>query len=250
MPLDARAGAGAGHRRSGPAVVNLGIDYAAGGSRRDHGVASKRKKRMRVLQVKTKRLLRIKSLAGRRTPLIFMAGPLPEAAYGASVNGVSDAEAMHLRRCAAQAFAPRARGRSLSRLLLVVGVPTWRAEIEVILEYARQVWDASLLGARAPQNGTMTLAEIARVWRAVDFRPLLSEDGQRREWGAVRGPIGAMYLSLHRVGWTMPDPFTLITKDGDSITLTTTSPPHACDTPSLRSAARGPAQSGQEHCGR
>ncbi len=30
--------------RSGPAVVNLGIDYSAGGMRRDHGVACKRKK--------------------------------------------------------------------------------------------------------------------------------------------------------------------------------------------------------------
>ncbi len=132
---------------------------------------------MNVLKMKTKRLLRIKSLAGRRTPLIFMAGPLPEAVYGASVNGVSDTEALHLRRCAAQAFSPRAKGRSLSRLQLVVGVPTWRAEIEVILEYARQVWDASLLGGKTPVNGTMTLAEIARLWRAVDFAPLLSDEG-------------------------------------------------------------------------
>ncbi len=220
-----RVRAAARRPRAGPAVVNLGIDFAAGAVRRDHGVACKRKKRMKVLQIKTKRLLRIRGLAGRRTPLIFLAGPLPEAVYGASVNGVSDAEALQLRRCAAQAYSPRAKGRSLSRLLLIVGVPTWRAEVEVILEYARHVWDASLLGAKTPENGSMTLTEIARLWRAVDFRALLSEDGQRREWGAVRGPLGAMFLSLHRVGWKMIDPFTIINSDGDSILLTTTSPP-------------------------
>ncbi len=206
------------------AAPNLGIDYAAGQRRGTHGSGCRRNQRLARLRIKTCRLARIRSMAGRRAPLIFMAGPLPEATYGAAVNGLSDKEIITIRRNAAQAFTPRARGRSLSRLMLLVGLPTWRAEVEVVLEYARQVWQASLLGPAIPTDGTMTLTELSKIWHAVDTEAIITHDGTRRCWAAVRGPIGAMWLSLHRIGWTMRGPFTMLNRDKDEVTLTTTSP--------------------------
>jgi hypothetical protein len=202
-------------RRTATAAPNLGIDYAAGQRRGTHGRKCRRNQRLARLCIKTSRLARIRSMAGRRAPLIFMAGPLPEATYGAAVNGLSDRELLNVRRNAAQAYAPRARGRSLSRLMLLVGMPTWRAEVEVVLEYARQVWQASLLGSATPTDGTMTLSELSKLWHAVSTEALITHDGTRRCWDAVRGPIGAMRLSLHRVGWSMRGPFTMTNRDGD-----------------------------------
>ncbi len=210
--------------RKGTAAPNLGIDYAAGQKRGSHGRGSRRAQRLARLGIKTARLARIRAIAGRRTPLIFLAGPLPEATYGASVNGLSDKEVLTIRRNAAQAYSPRARGRSLSRLMLLVGIPTWRAEVEVILEYARQVWQASLLGATVPCDGTLTLPQLSRLWHAVGTNDILTHNGTRRNWSAVRGPIGAMWLSLHRLGWTMKGPFTIINHDKEDLALTTTSP--------------------------
>ncbi len=49
-------------------------------------------------------------------------------------------------------------------------------------------------------------------------------DGRRREWSQVRGPIGAMILSLHRIGWEMPSAFVLRDDRGEEIPLTKVTP--------------------------
>ncbi len=49
-------------------------------------------------------------------------------------------------------------------------------------------------------------------------------DGRRREWREVRGPIGAAILSLHRIGWQMSSPFTLIDDRGEELPLTKVTP--------------------------
>ncbi len=182
-------------------AVNLGIDFTAGQSRRVQDRNSKRAARLVTLKRKTARLQRIRPVAGKRTPTIFCAGPLPEAVYGAAVNGLSDAEVLTLRRCAAQAYTPRARGRSLSRLLLIEGVPTWRANVEVVLEYSRQVWAASLQGAAVADDGTLTLAQISRIWHAEGTETIRPGDGQRRVWAEVKGPMrGSLAITAsHRV---------------------------------------------------
>ncbi len=96
--------------------------------------------------------------------------------------------------------------------------------MEVVLEYSRQLWQASLLGGRPSNDGTLTLPEIANIWNAVNTEGIISRDGTKRNWPAVRGPIGAMRLSLHRIDWDMVDPFTMRDHDGEKIVLTTTSP--------------------------
>jgi hypothetical protein len=124
-PPHRRQARGAGQGAAEGTALNLGIDFAAGRRRSTQGRMTKRSKRLATLRIKTAKLVRIKAIAGRRTPLIFMAGPLPEGVFGAAVNGLSDKEALAVRRCAAQAFTPRAKGRSLSTLLLLHDMPTW-----------------------------------------------------------------------------------------------------------------------------
>ncbi len=220
----AYAGPGGTEGATNTAVTNLGIDFAPGRRRRSHGPMAKRRRRMEKLKKQLGRVNRLRAIAGRRTPAIFVSGPLAAATYGAAVNGLSDAEALRLRRAAAHAFTPRARGRSLRRLLLIVGVPTWKAEVAVILQYAREVWAAGLLGHRCPVNGQMTLTQVSKIWAAVKTDDVIVGGGSKRVWAAARGPITAMHLSLHRVGWRMEAPFEMVSDLGDTITLTKVAP--------------------------
>ncbi len=126
--------------------------------------------RLNKLRRQAGRVARLRAVAGKRTPSIFVAGPLSAAVYGAAVNGLSDQEVLRIRRAAAHAFTPRARGRSLRRLLLIVGVPTWKAEVEVALQYSREIWRAGLLGHCQPRNGQFTLTRIAKLWEGGSHR--------------------------------------------------------------------------------
>ncbi len=203
------------------AATNLGVDYAAGRSRAALAQSGRRKKRMRTLQLRSRRLARVRSLLGRRAPNIFASGLLAEAEYGAAVNGFTDVEIVKLRRAAAQALTPRARGRSLTRVMLLAKVPTWRAEVAPALQYARQVWEAAI--RKTDQlNGGMTLADISRVWHGAQRDDLLHQG--RRKWTATRGPISTLMLTLHRVRWSMPTPFVMRDHNGEDIPLTKVSP--------------------------
>ncbi len=218
------AGPAGDGKASHGAALNLGIDYAAGKRRSAHGPGAKRRARLKKLRNQTGRIARLRQIAGRRTPAIFVAGPLPAAVYGAAVNGLSDVEVMKVRRAAAHAYTPRAKGRSLRRLFLMMGVPTWKAEVEPFLQYHKEVWRATLLGHREPVDGQMTLTQIAKLWRAVGTERIFRDEGRRRDWNASRGPISAMHLALHRVSWRMSGPYGVVNDFGDEITLTKTAP--------------------------
>ncbi len=197
-----------GTRSTRKAAVNLGIDYAAGRTRRALGNSGRRRKRMSNLVIKSKRLARIRSLLGRRAPAIFATGQLAEAEYGAAVHGFTDLEVVKLHRAAAQALTPRARGRSLRRTILLAGAPTWRAETAVVAQYARQVWQAV---TRRPEdlNGGLSLTEISKIWHGAQNADLIDAGSGKRHWPRTRGPISSMLLSLHRIGWGMTSPFVM-----------------------------------------
>ncbi len=205
------------------AAANLGIDYAPGRPRTTHAASGRRRRRMDRLARKAARMARIRAVAGKRAKQIFVAGPMAEAVYGAAVNGLSGAEVQSLRRAAATALTPRARGRSLSAVLLFAGAPTWKGEVETILQYSRMTWMATLLGATAPRSGELTLAQLASIWREVDSGGRVPQPGPRA-WSQVRGPISAMRLTLSRVGWAMSGPFTLVDNFGEEVLLTKVPP--------------------------
>ncbi len=204
-------------------AANLGVDFAPGRPRTAHAASGRRRRRMHRLARKAARLARIRSIAGRRAKQIFITGPLAEATYGAAVNGLSGVEVQALRRAAACALTPRARGRSLSAVILLAGAPTWKGEVETVLQYARQVWTATVLGSTPPQSGEMTLPQLSKIWHAVDAGGLVPPPGSRA-WSRVRGPIGALHLTLRRIGWSMRDPFTVTDHDGVEVQLTRVPP--------------------------
>ncbi len=68
--------------------------------------------------------------------------------------------------------------------------------------------------ARRRREGTEARRAEA-IWRS---------DGRRRDWNAVRGPIGALLLSLHRIGWSMDDPLRMRDDWGEEIVLTKVAP--------------------------
>ncbi len=206
------------------AAVNLGIDFAPGQRRAVQAKSGRRNKRMRGLTAKAAKLAGIRPIVGRKAGKIFASGPLPFGCYDAPVNGVSDAELTRVRRAAGRAFTPKAKGRSLSMLLLLEGVPTWRAEVAVVMQYCKEVWRASLIGSGSPQRGEMTLGELNRIYHAVNISEAFDVERGSRRWHNARGPIAAMALTLHRLSWAMQGPFTFITDRGDEIQLTKYSP--------------------------
>ncbi len=182
---------------------------------------------------------------------MFIAGLAPEANYGAEVWGVSDAEAIKLRRTAAKALLPRSRCRSLTALHLVHGMPTCREELRTVIHFAKQVWRAATDRDAASARG-MSLPDIRRHWEAAHegikevvnkYRDSRADGGgavgnkaARRAWDAIRGPVGAAALTLARIGWSFKSPFVLADAFGDEVVLTTTSP--AMLTKLLADAAR------------
>ncbi len=256
------------------ATVSLGCDFAPGRTRRSQAAAGRRIRRFAALRRRGRKLAGIRKAVqgGKRARRLFTTGLLAAATHDAAVNGISDAEVMALRRTAALACSPRARGRSLALVTLMHGIPTWRAEVEVVLQYSRQVWTAAALGANKSPKGDYNLAQIAELWRGVDKEGIFTDergegrrcrrgppdrhggtrgadgssghapqgqrgdktrrraeatwctDGRRREWGRTRGPIGAVLLTLHRIGWSMSGPFTLVDDWGEEVILTKVTP--------------------------
>ncbi len=290
-----KLGVYAGPARQRVAAVNLGCDYAPGRRRTAHRLSGRRSRRYAALAKRARKLSGVRKALGsaKRARRLFTTGLLPAAIPDAAVHGVSDREVLVLRRTAALACSPRARGRSLAMVTLLHDVPTWRAETEVVLQYSRQIWEAASRGHRAATNGGFSLTKIARLWRAVDKDSIFigaadegrvmrddagdahrrrggadrrrgrlrggrdgdgaggaravsafqkraeapwRADGRRRDWTAVRGPVGAMLLTLHRLGWQMPSPFVLVDDRGEELPLTKVTPAMLADL--LREATR------------
>ena len=161
-------------------------------------MAKRRKGRLYVLK---------KVLGPKRATLVATSGVLSAATYGAAVNGVSDAELRSLRRIAASAMTPSARGRSLSALLLLHGDPCWSAAVAPLAQCIRSAWkaneDEELVGRG------INCEFMAAAWNrnaAERMGRLLKPDGTRI-WGRVQGPTDALALSLHRIGWHAVDAF-------------------------------------------
>ncbi len=217
-----RIGRRAGRQRT--AAPNLGIDFAPGRARSAQNRGGRRTGRFRGLARKLIPFRQICRVVGPKAAKIFVAGPLPYAVYGAAVNGMTDQEVLRLRRAMATAWSPRARGRSLRMITLLNKVPTHRAENDAALQYCREVWRATALGSAKPTRGEMSLSELAAAWREVKLEDYVDGCSGKRQWGRSRGPVANLLLTLHRVGWSMSGPFTMVTDRGDEVTLTSYAP--------------------------
>ncbi len=216
----------------------LGVDNVAGARRARLKTSSKRAARLKAALARKARLRRIRAIVGRKAGRIFRSGVLPAAAYDAAIWGLTDAECIRIRRIAAVAMSPRAKGRSLSMVHVWHGLPTADAEHAPVITYAKMIWRAMTRREEASMRAS-SLADLNAMWNAasINFIPIVNRvaaarraDGTipapvaRKAWGDIRGPIGAAALTLTRLGWEFASPFILRDPDGVEHSLTNSSP--------------------------
>ena len=183
-------------------AVNLGVDFTCGRKRSAHAVSGARKGRMTKALARRQRLRSLRqTIGGKKTAKVAASGVLKAADYGAAVNGVSDSELLNLQRVGLAGATPNASGRSRTALLAINGDVTWQANAAPLLQWLRMSWRAK----QAPKEG-LASGELEEAWTdSTDERwGLIGDDGTRR-WSQVRGPVGALYLTLDRIGWSTMD---------------------------------------------
>ncbi len=196
-------------------ATNLGVDTWMGKRRRPStlktlsGRFDKLRRRGRKL-----RALKEASSEPLHMVTLYKTGLQSFGFFGSEVVGMTDQElhrAQHhyLTLCGCPG---QAKSKHLSLCLL--SDPSWRQAVGPILVWASIVWKAS------------TSPDLFAVWPL----PWLGREAGKvirslpRTWAEVRGPLGAAYLSLRRLGWTFVTPFQISTDDGAVISLTDTSP--------------------------
>ncbi len=218
----------------------LGVDNAAAAPRAALRAKSKRAKRLRAALARKKRLQQVQRVVGSKAKKVFVAGIRPAATYGSQIWGLDDGEVGRLRRLAAAALRPQARGRSLRLTLLWHDVPTAAAENAPLTHFARMVWAATIRRQDAEERGS-SIADIRRMWEEASstFLPLVAEYRKKQEqlkgedipiaftrklWRQVRGPLGAAALTAARIGWTFTNPFTVRDHLGAEMLFTNSTP--------------------------
>ena len=91
------------------------------------------------------------------------------------------------------------KGKSRSVALLLLEDIARRPATAPIRVWAEMVWMAFTL--QKYSRNTPSVGELSRLWHAVEA------GGWPRGWGQVRGPLGALHLSMARVGWSARGPF-------------------------------------------
>ena len=79
---------------------------------------------------------------------------------------------------------------------LLYGGSTWKAAVAPIVVWSRQLWRAVSQPDAIGTEASITQLRAGFV-RVASNAP--------RSWAEVRGPIGAMLMSMRRVGWTSVD---------------------------------------------
>ncbi len=173
-----------------------------------------------------------------KAAIVFTVGVAPAMTYGAAVHGLRDTHVLALRRVAATAFSPTARNASLTMKLLLNHDPTDVFELAPAIQYSRMTWWAKT----EPSDAARRHADITdiRNWfeeAAKDVKPLaqqvlqnaresgpLGGNGSNAAWRRIRGPPGALMLTLARIGWGAVGPFSWVDDRGVTINITAQTP--------------------------
>ena len=100
---------------------------------------------------------------------------------------------MLLRSGFGKSVKPSAGSKSLTSLCIIEGDPVSHAAVSPIVRYSRE-----FRGAQVQQTPfALGFAALRDAWE-------LTWANSPSFWRQVRGPIGAMYLYLVRIGWTVP----------------------------------------------
>jgi hypothetical protein len=107
-------------------------------------------------------------------------------------------------------MSPSAKGRSRTAVLAINGDPAWQAAVAPILQWVRMAWKA-----RHEDGNMVTLEDLETAWQAATKdSERLTDDAGRRRWQQVRGPAGATYLTLDRIGWRSDDGLVFVDDNG------------------------------------
>ncbi|CAK0843011.1 unnamed protein product, partial [Prorocentrum cordatum] len=185
----------------------LGVDVVT------HGTAVKTKsgKRHAVMKVRSRRLLALKG--GRKMTrgvgLVYKCGLKRSVMYGCKCLGMPDHQLRQLRREAGRLL-PGGRGaRSLTLQLAVAqGEPTYEVAEAPIVRRARAVWHGAHDEDGGGQWGNIATM-LQQAWRRQQ-----QEVGMKPAWARVRGPAGAVIMSIRRATWTWPAWHTFVSKEG------------------------------------
>ena len=200
----------------GMVIEALGVDMAAGRSRRSFWKGSVRARRMRTMKKRRGRLARLRGACVGTARKVALVGVLPATAYGAEIYGAADKELWDIQSLCLSTMVPVVSGRD-RRLALVLGDdPTWRLTAGPIIQYCKEVWRQVTIG-HDPGRGFISMSDLSRAWaRCFEDPP--------RKWAGVKGPIGAMWLSIKRLGWVWKGPFELVTDEGVVLSMVRNSP--------------------------
>ncbi len=228
------------------AAANLGVDATAARRRGAPAAGPLRRARWANALKRRRKLRALADVVGEAAGKVFTVGIGASATYHAAVQGLTDLETNRIRRLAAVVFPPRSRFRSLTLTHVVHDMPTSAAESAATLQYARAVWEATLLGNGRPRHEGFDLPGLRGAWEAVAARshefldPGNPDPNRRRKWSRSRGPLSSAMLELHRSGWTAPSPFEWIDDQGVVVQLTATPPALLRDM--LKASARRQAE--------
>ena len=202
-------------------AANLGVDFSCGRKRRTHRQSGVRAGRFIKGKAKVKRLGQLRGAVGSKiASKVAASGAMRSTEYGAAVNGISDSELNDLQRIALAGSSPGAKGRSRTAVMAILGDCTWEPATAPILQWIRAAWKQD-----SDDAGKASLEELSEAWREgeQDRGTLIAKDGTRR-WSQVKGPLGAMALSLDRIGWFTYDGKTFVDDLGISRAVTSFTP--------------------------
>ncbi|CAK0869555.1 unnamed protein product, partial [Prorocentrum cordatum] len=191
----------------------LGVDLIA------NGTAAKTKcgKRCNTMLDRSRRPANLKG-GGRKmakgTALVFKCGLKRSVLHGCKCLGMPDHQLRRTRREAGQAL-PGGRGAKTITLQLALANegPTYGATEAPIVRWARAVREESSSAGRPgadPEHAFGNAVELLmKAWKR-----LQQGVGMKPMWARVRGPAGAVVMSLKRAQWAWPAWHAVITKDG------------------------------------
>ena len=192
------------------ASKDLGI-LTAVGVRRRTSTLDKRVKGAKLRAFRVNRLAKI----SRKAITLYKTGFFPQASYGIEAIGLSPTRAAELRATASQAVGPGYRGGCpITTIAITVGIqedPRFKSTTLLVNEYfntyAEQIGKAEHTPNKNYPECQCTQCILQKVWPRVLADLYISPI----PWSKVRGPLGALMLTLREFGIEVPGPTHWIT---------------------------------------
>ncbi|CAK0805455.1 unnamed protein product, partial [Prorocentrum cordatum] len=169
------------------------------------------KRRLQALAARRSRVAMLRRAAGRRAAALVATGLSPSAGHGAGVAGLADRPLAQLCTLAAVTAGAKAGCGTAAVMLLQrrVDDPIYAATIPLVMRLTSRIWE----GRGSPASLNASRRKLAEAVRAGTL-----------SWATAHGPLGATWLALGRIGWTMTAAWALQTDLGDTLSMLRVAP--------------------------